>query len=367
MQDGVCASDLPMTGTPVFLGVRGIDCVMRLDGWHVAIEPLRKADGMTPSAVMGFFANGGRRCYLVPADGAPSCRQVERALAGLDGTEAFDLVCAAELGCLPVPELARAHAAILAWCARSGRHFAILDAPRSSDDHARYRQALDAALQGQAPDAASFGAAYHPWLQVVGATDRLLAPPSGHIAGIYSRTDRNMGVWSAPANADVVGAVALDGTDGLASTPTCRSAAGLNAIRSFRKRGIRAWGANTLSGNPAFAHVTTRRTLQAVMRRMEHVLTPIVFEPNTPLLWLRITRIASAQLDDLHRSGALAGNTPGEAYFVRCDATNNSPGAQAQGQVVAEAGIAVVAPAQFITINIRMGEGDLAILHHTRG
>ncbi|MEZ0471132.1 phage tail sheath family protein [Luteimonas salinilitoris] len=372
------AVEPPRTGTPAFLGVRGIDRVICLDSWGAAVDKLETVTGKAPYAVRGFFANGGRRCYLVPAGGQLSSNPAELNLSELERVGDFDLVCAPDLATLPAEQLARAHARILAWCARDGWRFVILDAPQAASDLATYRRALDDALRGQSSEVPSFGAGYYPWLRVAdarvssgdtgsssgrGGASLVSVPSSGHVAGIYSRTDRDKGVWSAPANEVVVGAMALDGDE----PPAAASTAGFNAVRSFRKRGIRVWGARTLCDGSAFDYLTARRTLQAVARRLEQVLTPIVFEPNTPLLWMRINRIVSAQLDDLYRSGALAGNTPEEAYFVRCDADTNTSQARVQGQVVAEAGIAVVAPAEFITIDIRVGENDLAIFQHVGG
>jgi hypothetical protein len=379
----VAAAGPPRTGTPAFLGVRGIDRVLCVESRDAAVETLRHVTGSAAHAVRGFFVNGGHCCYLVPAAGATPSDPAGLGLAALDDAGDFDLVCAPGLASLPADRIAHAHALILAWCARDGRRFAILDAPRNASDLAGYRQALSRALRGQPSGVSSFGAGYYPWLRVADARHRsgsaeqpagrggahlVSVPPSGHVAGIYGRCDRDKGVWAAPANEAVTGPAALDdgGTDP-ATQWAAASAAGLNTMRSFRKRGIRVWGARTLCDDPALRYVAARRTLQAVARRLRQVLVPIVFEPNTPLLWARINRIVSAQLDDLHRSGALAGATAEQAYFVRCDAGTNPPQARTQGQVVAEAGIAVVAPAEFIVIDILMGEGDLAIRLQPRG
>ncbi|WP_111265480.1 phage tail sheath family protein [Marilutibacter maris] len=373
------------TGTPVFLGVRGIDRVIRLDcdERDAIVAAAAAMRGMTPYALRGFFANGGRRCYLVPADSAGTGQADVDALEAME-THAgdFDLVCAPDLAAsVPADELARAHARILAWCARGGRHFAILDAPRRADDLDAYRQALAAAMRGRPGVEASFGAGYGPWLQVargrpsqhtdahpaVDAMPGMAVPACGHIAGVYSRNDRAAGVWSAPANEVVIGAVALDGegADALAAV----GRAGINPLRGFRKRGIRVWGARTFydGADSGLRYVTARRTLQVVTRRLEQVLAPLVFEPDTPLLWVRVNRIVNALFENMYRSGVLAGGTPEQAYFVRCDADTNPPQVRESGQVVVEAGIAVVAPAEFITIDIRVGGNDLAIFQHVGG
>lgn len=372
------------TGTPAFLGVQGVKRVVRLDSRHDVEGALRQVTGMAAHAVRGFFANGGQCCYLVPARGNESADPGEFDLSGLDQVGDFDLVCAPDMAALLSPDqLARAHARILGWCAHDGLRFAILDAPRTIGELDEYRQSLDRNLRGKPSEVRSFGAGYYPWLRIAqarvpsgnaeaapgpGGIPQIPVPCSGHVAGIYSRNDRDKGVWVAPANEVVAGALALDnGGSGAGDSWAAASTAGFNALRGFRKRGIRVWGARTLCSDPPLGYVTARRVLQAVARRLEQVLAPIVFEPDTPLLWARVNRIVSAQFEALYRSGALAGATAEEAYFVRCDADTNPPQARARGQVVAEAGIAVVAPAEFITIDIRIGENDLAIFQHVGG
>lgn len=374
----------PRTGTPVFLAVHGIERVICLQSREAAAEVLPKVTGLTAYAVRGFFANGGHRCYLVPARGNGSGDPAGFDLSGLDSIGDFDLVCAPDLASsCSAEQLAQAHARILSCCADDGQRFALLDAPRTVGALDDYRQSLDRELRGKPSTVSSFGAGYYPWLSVARSrvppgtagsaprqtrTDTISVPCSGHVAGIYSRNDRAKGVWVAPANEVLVGALALDnGGSATADVLEAADAANFNAIRGFRKRGIRIWGARTLYDGPGLGYVTARRVLQAVTRRLEQVLSPITFEPNTPLLWTRVNRIVSAQLEALYRNGALAGVTAEQAYFVRCDVDTNPPQAQAQGQVVAEAGIAVVAPAEFITIDIRVGENNLAISQHSGG
>ncbi|MFC6979419.1 phage tail sheath family protein [Microbulbifer taiwanensis] len=315
----------------------------------------------------------------MPARGDGAEGVGESDLAELEQLDDFDLVCAPDMAALLPPEqLARAHKRILKWCAQDGLRFAILDGPRTSDQLDNYRKSLARELRGEPSGVASFGAGYYPWLNVArsrplsasaeaAGAGQVLVPPSGHVAGIYSRSDRNNGIWAAPANDVVVGVLALDGVGSGAGDPQAASAANFNGLRSFRKRGIRVWGARTLSDDPSLVYITARRLLQAVARRLEQVLAPVVFEPNSPLLWARVNRIVSTQLDALYRSGALAGATAEDAYFVRCDGDTNSPQARAQGQVVAEAGIAAVAPAEFISIDIRIGDNQLAVSQQVGG
>jgi phage tail sheath protein FI len=196
-------------------------------------------------------------------------------------------------------------------------------------------------------------ALYWPWIEVTNPLTRrpILIPPSGHIAGIWARTDRLRGVHAAPANLAVLGAHGL----GFAITAPEQSQlnrVGINCIRSFASRGIRVWGARTLSSDPEWRYIHHRRFVDFVSRSLMDELRWAVFEPNDPALWVEIRVAAESFLSRLWRDGALLGATPADAFFVRCDDALNPPEVVAAGQVLVEIGIALVRPAEFIVFRL---------------
>jgi len=363
------------TGVPAFIGVTGLSRVMRLDVWDEAMAP--RLGGYARAAVRGFFGNGGQRCYLVPDQRRGG---IAEAVAVVSAISEVDLVCAPELSASSLdPEaIAADQATLLQRVAGTGRLFAILDALPDPARIAVHASALAGALEGR--PGASSGALYFPWITIEGAcagcggTGLLRAarctscwgigsgrvPPCGHLAGIYARTDRSVGVFGAPANTVVAGAV--DVAARLSSQENGDlDAMGVNCVRAFPGRGIRVWGARTLSQDPAARYVNVRRLILTLGRWIEHAMTGLVFEPQGVLLWVRVQRQIDALLGDLFRRGAFTGDEPAQAYYVRCDAETNPPEVQAAGQVVAEVGVAPANPGEFIRISVVQGERGVSV------
>lgn len=175
-------------------------------------------------------------------------------------------------------------------------------------------------------------------------------PPSGHIAGIYARVDAQRGIHKAPANEVVSGAVGVkqaiskNQQDGLNSK-------GINCIRVFNS-GIKVWGARTLSQNNELRYINIRRTLLFLRESIDEGTQWAVFEPNNPALWQKIKRNVSDFLLVQWRAGALFGNTEREAFYVKCDAETNPPTEVALGRVIAEVGVSIVRPAEFVIFRI---------------
>jgi hypothetical protein len=362
---------------PAFLGVKGISEVVRLDIWDDLLD--EQLAGYTRFAVRGFFANGGRRCYLVPAQARMS---VAQALDRIEPQGDIDLVCAPDLVATSASAeaLAEAQAKLVTLCARSGRFFAILDPPRGgSTSIESYRASLARSL-GAEPGSSSYGSVYFPWITVEGACSTCLGtgrttdsvcptcrgtgtgtvPPSGHVAGVHARTDRSIGVFAAPANAVVAGAVDLD-VQVSSAVDGALNARGINVIRAFPGRGIRIWGARTLGGGASYRYVNVRRLIITLGRWIEHAMTDLVFEPQSPLLWLRLSRQLDALLHTLFERGAFMGQTPAEAYYVKCDEETNPPDVRASGQVVAEIGVAPARPSEFIRLDVIRGERGVSV------
>ncbi len=198
-----------------------------------------------------------------------------------------------------------------------------------------------------------FATLYYPWLEVMDPLTRrpMMVPPSGHMAGVWARTDSTRGVHKAPANEVVLG------VNGLAFQLTHEEQGGLNrsginCIRSFPGRGIRVWGARTLSSDPEWRYLNVRRLFNYISESIMEGTQWAVFEPNDERLWIRLRISVSSFLTRTWREGALFGATPDEAFYVKCDAETNPPDVIDAGQVVMEIGISPVKPAEFVIFRI---------------
>jgi phage tail sheath protein FI len=201
-------------------------------------------------------------------------------------------------------------------------------------------------------------ALYWPWIEVMDPlTNRpLMVPPSGHVAGVWCRTDATRGVHKAPANEVVLGA------NGLAFQLTQAeqgelNRVGINCIRAFSGRGIRIWGARTLSSDPEWRYINVRRIFNYISESIMQGTQWSVFEPNDETLWTSLRISASNFLTRTWRSGALFGTTPDQAFYVKCDAETNPPDVVEAGQVVCEIGIAPVKPAEFVVFRLSQFTG----------
>jgi phage tail sheath protein FI len=177
-------------------------------------------------------------------------------------------------------------------------------------------------------------------------------PPSGHIAGIYARTDATRGVHKAPANESIRGALNVTyrftGEEQGELNPL-----GVNCIRFFAREGIRVWGARTLAAEASeWRYVNVRRLFNMIEESIAQSTRWVVFEPNDMSLWKAIRRDVSAFLMNLWRDGALMGTTPDEAFFVKCDEETNPPEVIDAGRVITVIGLAPVKPAEFVIFRI---------------
>ncbi len=234
--------------------------------------------------------------------------------------------------------------------------------PTAADAEA-WRQGFAAA--GVSEEERSVAALYFPWLlaqERVGAPV-LEMPPTPFAAGVIARRDLARGPHVAPANESLRGVVGLgavvdDEVQGSLYEPPLA----VNAIRPFSGHGIQVWGARTLSGDVWLRYLAVRRCLTAIEKRVARGLEELVFEPNTPILWLRVTQLVFGVLEPVFASGALRGSRPDEAFFVRCDATNNPPQAVAEGRLLCEVGVAIAATAEFLIFRVGRREGVIEVL-----
>jgi hypothetical protein len=252
--------------------------------------------------------------------------------------------------------------ALVGRCARERwRAFALLALP---PDLSPDQVLAQRALLGREDCAA----VYWPWLLVQptpGAPVEERAP-LGAVAGIFARRDLQLGPHAAPANEVVTDTVGLAAPvdDELAGR---LYDAGVNVLRPAPGQGIKLWGARTLAWSddawqrPATAYVNVRRCLSAIERSAESIGQREVFEPNTPILWLRLTQALTSYLLTVFRAGALAGDSADESFYVKCDDTVNPPESLERGELYVHIGVAIAAPAEFILFRLGRREGNVEI------
>ncbi|MGC9347455.1 MAG: phage tail sheath family protein [Anaerolineae bacterium] len=319
-------------------------------------------------AVFGFFQNGGSRCYVVNVGEGNPIAGGGHGRSGLEVLEQID-----EIAIVAAPGYtdAAAYDAVLTHCENLEDRVAILDAPldvpstnlltkvaavdvpEAGEEEAGEAEGAGNGLRARDSDG-GYGAYYFPWITIrdpLSPGDLVNVPPSGHIAGIWARSDATRGVHKAPANEGVRGALNLTYRLTRAEQGELNQA-GVNCIRFFATEGIRVWGARTLAGDPEWRYLNVRRLFNMIKESIAQSTRWIVFEPNDYTLWKSIRRDISAFLTVLWRDGALMGRTAEEAFFVKCDEETNPPEIIDQGKVVTLIGIAPVKPAEFIIFRI---------------
>jgi phage tail sheath protein FI len=304
-------------------------------------------------AVFGFFNNGGTSCYVVRMKGEAS--EIGNAFKALSAIEEISTVAAP--GVIDCDAYASVISSSLIDHATKNQQFAILDfSQKDSID------GLSAKIQ-----TSQYAAAYYPWLKVFDPAVKLidsesdgtvLVPPSGHVAGVYARSDAARGAFKAPANEALLGVLGLvaevaradqDGVNGK----------GVNVIRNLNGA-VRIWGARTAGGdaNGEYRYISTRRYFNYLSQSIDSGTQFVVFEPHTPALWQRVIRTLSDFLTNEWRAGGLFGETAKQAFFIKCDAETNPPETREQGQLIAEIGVAIVKPAEFVIFRIQQNSGN---------
>lgn len=244
--------------------------------------------------------------------------------------------------------------AMIAHCQSMKYRFAVLDAPPGLNA----QQAVE--WRSYVNFDSSHAAMYYPWIEIAdfsgnGSTSKLV-PPSGHMVGVYNRSDAERGVHKAPANEIVVGALNLE-LNLSKGEQDVLNPIGVNCIRAFPGRGIRVWGGRTLSSDGAWRYVNVRRLFIMVEASMDAGLQWVVFEPNDSTLWARVRRDVTSFLRVVWRSGALFGDTPEQAFYVKCDEELNPSEIRDLGQLIIEVGLAPVKPAEFVIFRITQWAG----------
>lgn len=262
------------------------------------------------------------------------------------GLQAFQENGNVSIMAIPGVTAPEVQAALIAFCENKKSCFAILDIPmelKKTNDVANFRDMYDS----------TYAAMYHPWLEMydAGAKRAAYFPPSGAMAGIYARTDIERGVHKAPANEVVRGCTGLSCAYNEGEQDILNPM-GVNLIRAFTGRGIRVWGARTISSNGLWKYLNVRRLFIYVEESIKANTNWVVFEPNSATLWSRVTRTIEAFLATCWRDGALAGSTPSEAFFVECGPTTMTQDDIDNGRLICQIGIAPVKPAEFVIFRI---------------
>ena len=340
------------------------------------------------NAVFGFFQNGGSRCYIVNIGTDPWISGGGPGRRGLQLLEEVD-----EVAIVAAPGYAdlASQETLLSHCEKLKDRVAILDAAETvktidqltkvatapaakatraekKDTDKKDKEEGDAAAapsgdgSGLRPRTSDggYGSVYFPWITArdVLAPEQLVAvPPSGHIAGIYARSDATRGVHKAPANEIVRGALGVTYRVTHEEQGVLNQV-GVNCIRFFARDGIRIWGARTLAdASSEWRYINVRRLFNMIEESIAQSTRWVVFEPNDRSLWKAIRRDIGAFLTMIWRDGALMGRTPEEAFFVKCDEETNTPEIIDAGQVVILIGIAPVKPAEFVIFRISQSAG----------
>lgn len=269
-----------------------------------------------------------------------------------------DLMAAYQRGAIDLEQVKAVQLGLIAHCELMGDRVAIIDPPPGLN-----ARQVRVWRQETAGYDSKYAALYYPWIKSFDpATGQSrLVPPSGHVAGVWARNDSERGVHKAPANEVVRGAVDLE-IQITRGEQDLLNPIGVNCIRAFPGRGIRVWGARTLSSDPAWRYLNVRRYFNYLEESILIGTQWVVFEPNDHALWARIRRNVSAFLVNEWRSGALFGAKPEDAYYVKCDEETNPPESVDVGRVVCEIGIAPVKPAEFVIFRLAQfssGNGEL--------
>jgi uncharacterized protein len=259
-----------------------------------------------------------------------------------------DLMALFQAGSITMDDVKAVQSSMIAHCENMKDRFAILDCPPAMNP-----QAIKEWRMNTAGYDTKYGAVYYPWIKIADPLGgpSIMTPPSGYMAGIYARSDNERGVHKAPANEVVRGAIGVE-MQITKGEQDILNPIGVNCIRTFPGRGIRVWGARTLSSDASWRYINVRRLFNFIEKSIQTGTQWIVFEPNDAALWARIKRDITAFLTNVWRTGALFGATPAQAFYVKCDEETNPPSIRDAGQVIIEIGLAPVKPAEFVIFRI---------------
>lgn len=357
-------------------------------------------------AIQLYFDNGGGACYVVSAGLQTKSATLNKAdfsdcLTEVRKHDECTLLVMPDVVSLPSNAAAAVMQEALLQCADLSDRFTIIDVAWASNgslssDIQNFRDNIT-------NDHLTFGAAYYPYLktnlsfnfndetqlvisqhllldgtsgalqgkhlqeiktdnpliynQIVFKLNELhpIVPPSGAVAGAYAGTDRDRGVWKAPSNISLssISEPTVVISDVLQSVLTDPSAGKyINAIRMFTGKGTVIWGARTLAGNDnEWRYVSVRRFFNMVEESCKKETEAFVFEPNDANTWVRVQAMIENFLTGLWRAGALQGNTPSNAFYVKVGLGKTMTALDVlEGRMIIEIGMAVIRPSEFVLL-----------------
>lgn len=349
------------TAVPVLLTDADLngDVVQEIQSW-VDVEPLfksfkdvttlngdastLKSDMKLYAALRSYFDNGGGRCYVGKfASGDTSGALLGKAIAAKDD---ITLLVQAGLEQAKFQQIESQFPNLFAIMDTSV--LSTIETPSAKENRAVYYPNLIAPAYFTGKD-------NKPVPATISA--------SAAVAGIYCRTDHERGVWKAPANVALAGGLRpeVNVTDAIQGKWNDLASPAINMIRTFRNGSTLVWGARTLDTSPAWRYVPVRRLFNAAEKDIKAAMRPAVFEPNVPATWEVVRAAIDNYLHKLWQQGALFGNKPEEAYFVRVgkNITMTEEEIQ-QGKMIVRVGIAAVRPAEFIILEFSQSTASAA-------
>jgi phage tail sheath protein FI len=221
------------------------------------------------------------------------------------------------------------------------------------------RQSISQVRAMRARFDSKYAAFYYPWIRILDPVTQkeIHIPPSGSVSGIYARNDINRAVWKAPANEVVNVALGFEMLLNKAQQDVLNPE-GINAFRFFEGRGYRLWGARTISSDPEWKYVNLRRYFIYLERSIDRGTQWAVFEPNGEQLWANVRSTISDFLLNEWQQGALLGDRPEKAFFVRCDRSTMTQNDLDNGRLVCLIGVAPLRPAEFVIFRIGQWTAD---------
>ena len=317
-------------------------------------------------AAAGFQANPvvGVNGNLPVANDIIGVRASKSGLFALEDVDIFNILCIPRAADLAPPEPFNAYSAAEVYCLER-RAFLIVDIPSNIDTVQEMKDFLEANTGLRSRNAA----VYFPRLRIADPLNQFRLrdfAPSGTLAGLYARTDNDRGVWKAPAgieatlrNVNELRYVLTDPENGTLNP------LGINCLRTFPVLGTVSWGARTLDGadvqSSEWKYLPVRRFALFLEESLYRGTKFAVFEPNDEPLWAQIRLNVGAFMQTLFRQGAFQGQTPREAYFVKCDKETTTQNDINLGIVNILVGFAPLKPAEFVIIKISQIAGQIQV------
>jgi uncharacterized protein len=346
-------------------GRQNVATVVKNQSRLIQLEEVSGSTAMEPAAQAKVQLAGGSATVpvRVGAEDYVGSAADRTGFAGLEAVDTVtmlavpDLMAAYQQGAVDLETVKAVQLAMVAHCELMGDRVAILDPPPDYNAQQIREWRVDKAGYDS-----KYATLYWPWVKVFDpmAGQGVFVPPCGHVAGIWARSDDTRGVHKAPANETIRGAIDL-GLNITKGEHDQLNPVGINCIRAFPGRGIRVWGARTLSSDPAWRYLNVRRLFNFIEESVIEGTQWVVFEPNDMALWERVKRTINAFLVRVWRDGALFGATPQEAFYCKCDSETNPSEVIDAGQLVVEIGIAPVKPAEFVVFRIAQFSGGTSL------